>query len=615
MDANQWERVKSLFEQAIALPTAERSAFLDEACCDADPELRREVEELLRGDRLAEADGRLSTPVLHWPVQNRPLPHGEDTGSKAPSLPRRIGSYRILQKLSPGGMGEIYLASDDRLKRKVVIKLLPPDAPPENVKRFEEEQRILAHLNHPNIVAIYGTGSLEGDGRRYFVMEFVEGEDLKTYRQRVGSLPPADVVGLARQVAAALDAAHQRGVIHRDVKPANIMVAREDEAWRVKVLDFGIAVRQRSEGETTRDKRRQTGPRDYTAGIIGTWEYLSPEQAAGLRRDQIDGRADIYPLGVVIYELLTGRRPFYSNDPDILLQQHLDKLPVPPSRVNRNIRLPARLDSAVLRALEKMPADRFETAGAFAEALAASIRSSPRRPTSGGLLIMTAALLLILGGIIGYQLPGTQPDAGQTQVIDQGQVMPAPTSTPIAAPPPGTSSESAPGKPLGEMSDPLPLTLFRIARDGERRQVNADYVFRSGDGLRLVVTPLREGYLYLIQAGSSGRVQILYPDRRISRGNHRVNAGQRLEIPSSASQYFGFDDRTGNETLYVIQAAKKGSPTLAGIEAASERGAIEPAAAASLLDALDHIAQRREDATSEVVVRRLRLQHARKGEN
>lgn len=603
MDAKHWEQVKSLFERAIALPASERRSFLDRACGNADPGLRREVEELLRGDRIAEADGRLSDPVLRW----------EDQTLKAASQTEYIGPYRVLKKLPPGGMGEIYLASDDKLKRKVIIKLLPSDAPPENVRRFEEEQRILAQLNHQNIIAIYGTATLEGDGRCYFVMEFVEGEDLKTYMRRVGRLPLSDVVAITRQVAAALDAAHARGIVHRDIKPANIMAMCDGEGWRVKVLDFGISVRQKSEGETTRDIRWGTGPRDYTEGVIGTPAYLSPEQAAGLRRDQIDGRADTYSLGVVVYELLTGRRPFYSKDPDVLLQQHIDKLPVPPSKADQSLVLPARLDSAVLRALEKKPADRFETAGAFAEALVECVVSSPHplatspttsltiSPTTGlttrKMLVLTATVLLVLCVMIAYQFLRARGDEG--------------TATSVANPEP--SSENAADKPIGETPDMLSMALFRVGRDGRRQQVNTDYTFRSGDGMRLSVTPLRDGYLYLIQAGSSGKVQILYPDRRIDRGNHQVNAGQRLEIPTAASQYYRFDNRTGNETLYLIHTSKKGNPALSEIEAALGRKGNQPAAA--VLDKLNRLAESRENRASEVVVRLLKLQHTRMGED
>ena len=230
----------------------------------------------------------------------------DEPGSPAESpIGRQFGVYHVLSLLGVGGMGEVYRAHDSRLDRDVAIKVLPRAvaADPERLRRFEREARLLASLNHPHIGAIYGVE--EVDGHPALVLELVDGETLAD-RLRRGPLPPAETLGLARQLADALDAAHERGIIHRDLKPANLKVTPDGQ---LKVLDFGLARADATDDApvSSTESPTLTSPATRAGVILGTATYMSPEQARGR---PIDKRTDIWAFGCVLFEMLTGRAPF-----------------------------------------------------------------------------------------------------------------------------------------------------------------------------------------------------------------------------------------------------------------------------------------------------------------
>jgi serine/threonine protein kinase len=222
-----------------------------------------------------------------------------------PEIDQTVSHYRIVEKIGQGGMGEVYLADDTTLDRKVALKFLPEAfaIDPERMARFEREAKLLASLNHPNIAGIHGLE--EADGNRFLVLEYVEGETLKAKLSK-GALPLEDALALCRQIAAGLEAAHEKGVIHRDLKPANVMIMAEE---KVKILDFGLA-------KALTDESQKVDPSDsptITEGItrpgvvLGTAAYMSPEQAKG---KSVDKRADIWAFGCIFYECLTGKKAF-----------------------------------------------------------------------------------------------------------------------------------------------------------------------------------------------------------------------------------------------------------------------------------------------------------------
>ena len=271
---------------------------------------------------------------------------------------RRFGQYRLGKQLGSGGMGEVFLAEHELLKRPCAVKLIRPEVVLRagSVERFEREVRINATLSHPNTVEIFDYGRTE-DGTYYYVMEYLPGMSLANLVERHGPLPPGRAVHLLRQVALALQEAHEAGLIHRDIKPSNIFAARRGGANDVaKLLDFGLA---RCATTTSSAGSSDEGK------ILGTPLYMSPEQATGCR--SLDARSDIYSLGAVAYYLLTGRPPFDEGTAIEAIIAHARDPVVPPSKVREGI--PADLDAVVLRCLAKDPMERYPDAETLEAAL------------------------------------------------------------------------------------------------------------------------------------------------------------------------------------------------------------------------------------------------------
>ncbi|QLY31080.1 Stk1 family PASTA domain-containing Ser/Thr kinase [Nocardia huaxiensis] len=265
------------------------------------------------------------------------------------TTPKNLSSrYELGEIIGFGGMSEVHKARDLRLGRDVAIKVLRADLArdPTFYLRFKREAQNAAALNHPAIVAVYDTGEAEVDGGPlpYIVMEYVDGDTLRDIVRGKGPLPPRRAMEVIADVCAALDFSHRNGIVHRDMKPANIMINR---AGAVKVMDFGIA----------RAIADSSNPMTQTAAVIGTAQYLSPEQARG---EQVDARSDVYSVGCVLYEILTGEPPFTGDSPVAVAYQHVREDPRLPSHVYAGV--PRELDSVVLKAMSKNPANRYQTA-------------------------------------------------------------------------------------------------------------------------------------------------------------------------------------------------------------------------------------------------------------
>ncbi|PPJ32390.1 Stk1 family PASTA domain-containing Ser/Thr kinase [Nocardia nova] len=285
------------------------------------------------------------------------------------TTPKNLSSrYELGEIIGFGGMSEVHKARDLRLGRDVAIKVLRADLArdPTFYLRFKREAQNAAALNHPAIVAVYDTGEAEVDGGPlpYIVMEYVDGETLRDIVRGKGPLPPRRAMEIIADVCAALDFSHKNGIVHRDMKPANIMINRQGA---VKVMDFGIA----------RAIADSSNPMTQTAAVIGTAQYLSPEQARG---EQVDARSDVYSVGCVLYEILTGQPPFTGDSPVAVAYQHVREDPKLPSLVHPGV--PRELDSVILKAMSKNPANRYQSA---AEMRADLIRvlggQKPQAPT------------------------------------------------------------------------------------------------------------------------------------------------------------------------------------------------------------------------------------------
>ncbi|HET9040161.1 MAG TPA: serine/threonine-protein kinase, partial [Gemmatimonadales bacterium] len=298
--------------------------------------------------------------------------------------------YRIEGEIGAGGMATVYLAQDLRHDRKVALKLLRPELSAViGAERFLAEIKLTANLQHPHILPLFDSG--EADGFLFYVMPFVEGESLRSRLNREKQLPVADAVRIGTEVASALDYAHRHGVVHRDIKPENILI----HDGRALVADFGIALAASKAG----------GNRMTETGMsLGTPHYMSPEQAMGER--EITARSDVYALGVVVYEMLTGDPPFGGSTAQAIVARVLTEAPRPilPQRHT----IPPHGEAAVLTALEKLPADRFGTAAEFAEALAGRGTVPTLRTTAAAAAGAAAAAkprwdavkLALLGGLL-----------------------------------------------------------------------------------------------------------------------------------------------------------------------------------------------------------------------
>ena len=277
--------------------------------------------------------------------------------------------YEVEGRIGAGGMAEVWRGHDRVLNRTVAIKTLLPQFARDAsfVDRFRREAQAAARLNHPGIVSVYDSGT-DGD-TPYIVMEFIEGRTLADYLGSGKTIPPMEAAKIAQDIAEALAVAHAQGVIHRDIKPANVMVTRDG---KVLVMDFGIA-------------RLITGPETapQTSAVLGTASYLSPEQAQG---QPVDARTDIYALGVVLYEMLTGRPPFTGDSPMAIAYKQVNATPPAPSSANPDV--PPALDAVVMRALSKNPANRYQTGKEFADDLerartGGQVLATPLLPASG----------------------------------------------------------------------------------------------------------------------------------------------------------------------------------------------------------------------------------------
>ena len=312
------------------------------------------------------------------------------------SQPRLLGGrYELESVIGRGGMAEVYRARDRRLDRVVAVKTLRSDLArdPTFQARFRREAQSAASLNHPSVIAVYDTGEdMIGDTSiPYIVMEYVDGSTLRDLLRENRALMPDKALEITDGILLALDYSHRGGIVHRDIKPANVMLTRQHE---VKVMDFGIA-RAMADSAATMTQ---------TAQVIGTAQYLSPEQARG---ERVDARSDIYSTGCVLYELLTGRPPFTGDSPVAIAYQHVREEPVPPSQVDPQI--PQWADAIVLKAMAKEADHRYQNANEF--------RQEIQRVLQGQPVASTAASTMLMGGVPpqGTQVMGGYPP-GATQV-------------------------------------------------------------------------------------------------------------------------------------------------------------------------------------------------------
>ena len=345
MTPERWQQVKQIFQSAIELPPSARDNFISQACVN-DPELRSEVESLISshnqaGDSVEQAATQVAAQLV-------------TDNQDASLIGQSLGPYQIISSIGKGGMGEVYLAQDTRLSRRVALKLLRKEftKDEDRLRRFKQESRAASALNHPNIVTVYEIG--QTDSLHYMATEYVEGETLR--RHMTGSrIKLRESLDIAIQIASALAAAHHAGIIHRDIKPENVMLRNDGYA---KVLDFGLA--KLSEQQRARDDQAMTVPLVETeSGIVmGTANYMSPEQAEAR---PVDHRTDIFSIGVLLYEMFTGKQPFLGKSLIDTLHAIVNDEPRP--AIDLNPQLPRETLDILDKAMAKAPNERYQHAG------------------------------------------------------------------------------------------------------------------------------------------------------------------------------------------------------------------------------------------------------------
>ena len=392
MTPERWQQVEAVLQEALDRPPPERASFLDQACA-GDHELKEEASSLIAA--YDEAGAFIEQPAM---AQDAHVLLGVDTDT---NRGRQIGPYRIIDRLGAGGMAEVYLAQDTRLNRLVALKLLPAYFASDDVRlrRFQSEARAASALNHPNILTIHEVG--ESDGEYFIATEFIDGQTIRELI-KTQALSVEDVLDSVEQVASALAVAHAAGIVHRDIKPENIM-RRPDGL--VKILDFGIAKLSESAEDLKAGFKTQT----EMGLVMGTVNYMSPEQARGLVVDQ---RTDIWSLGVVLYEMVAGRLPFRGDTRADTIVAILDREPAPLAD--------APLQSIVNKCLSKEVSRRYSTASELLADLKRareqlnnvdSQSNNREHHSSGFVWSMVGVLVLLVAVVVGAfvynRSPGT----------------------------------------------------------------------------------------------------------------------------------------------------------------------------------------------------------------
>jgi serine/threonine-protein kinase len=394
---------------------------------------------------------------LKCPLDDTRLDEADLEAVEPARLGQVVGSYRLVGLLAEGGMGSIYIGAHTRLNRYVAIKLLRRELQhrKDHLARFFDEARTVNKIKQPNIIEVIDLVEDPIAGA-YLVLELLRGPDLKARMAR-GPLQLESALHIGAQVADALSAVHQLGIVHRDLKPDNvILIERSGREDFVKLIDFGVA---------------QISEEDATGIPFGTAAYMSPEQGAG---DRVDGRADVYALGVLLYEMATGRHPFPSETDNEYLLRHADDTPVRPSKLVPRRELPRALDTVILRCLAKSPDERYASAAAVAVALRAIDPHDRRR---GGAAKWVAALTLLGGGAAAaYFVPPyleARARAGEPATAPD-QVAPAPAPEPVPVPVP---------------VEPAPAPVAETVKISFVSKPDGAQVFRTGESIPLGVAP------------------------------------------------------------------------------------------------------------------------------
>ena len=538
MTPERWQQISRIFKSAISLDGDARRAYVAEKC-GGDESLRSEVEKLLDSHQRASEENFIGGRA----AEDGAVLLGDEVEEQQPRLTKgqQLGSYEILDRLGAGGMGEVYLAKDSRLERTVALKVLSPDisADKRRMQRFRQEAKVASSLNQPNILTIYEFGEIEG--LTFLATEFIDGETLREHL-RGKRLGLNETIDIAVQILSALDAAHEAHIVHRDIKPENVMIRRRDRL--VKVLDFGLAkvTEKKSQALAEQESEAVTAFKTTPGVLMGTVNYMSPEQA---RARTVDERTDIWSLGVMLFEMVTGLMPFGGPTTSHTLVQILEKdVPAFPKVAN----VPAEFQRIVRKAMAKDPDERYQTA----KDLAVDLKSLRKQSDHGSqpameltekepdtkrvLALALVAMAIVAVGFLGWSVWRA------AQTGNPAVAVPAPT--PVVA------------QPERRLTYSVTVQEFRGGKYEEPYTMAGEVNFEPRDRVRLNVGTPQAGYLYILNEGpregsTVPEYTILFPSPSANNGSPRLAAGQQIRIPEPP-HWFQFDKQQGVERVWLI---------------------------------------------------------------
>ncbi|HEY6230273.1 MAG TPA: protein kinase [Pyrinomonadaceae bacterium] len=546
IDAQHWPRVKEVFEGALDLHGSERSEFIARSCAD-DAALREEVESLLRS--FGEAGSFMESPAVAAAA------HSLVDGQKKLAAGQLVKHYQILEAIGEGGMGEVYLAKDTILSRRVALKVLPEyvGKDPDRLRRFKQEARSASALNHPNVCVIHEIGETD-DGRPFIAMEYIDGV---TLRQRMNERPMklGHALDIAIEVADALTAAHEAGIVHRDIKPENIMIRHDGY---VKVFDFGLA--KLTERHATEHPTISTLLVNSSPGtVMGTAAYMSPEQARGVT---VDERTDIWSLGVVLYEMVSGRPPFVGETPTDVVVAIVEKEPPAVSQLVNGA--PAELERIVKKSLRKDVNQRYQ----IAKEMAIDLRSLKKELEANAQLDRSLAPATATDAttISGRQLQKTA--TGEDRAIDTNELQLS-RATNVASPVHQTKRWP---RLLGLaamllIAVTVAFGIYKWLKRPEKppihfQQLNVTKLTTNGSALFASISPdgkyvayvkseNGQESLWLRQVGSAGNLEIAAP-----RSGHYLGLAFS---PDGVFIYYGFAITSDNEAAEIFKVPVLGT--------------------------------------------------------
>ncbi len=569
MDSQRLKQIEEIFLSAVEMKPAEWKSFLIEKCGD-DEELHREVDSLLALEK-TQADSFLDSPPEALAAEMFAARE-----SQASLIDKEIGHYKIQKLLGKGGMGEVYLAEDTRLNRKVALKFLSILVrEDENViRRFNQEAFSASALNHPNILTIYEFDTV--GNHCFLATEYIEG---KTLREAIlhEKFSLLEALNIAEQIVSALSAAHKENIIHRDIKPENIMLRKDGF---VKILDFGLAKLTEKQGSVDKfDSQTKQITLTKTGAIMGTTAYMSPEQVRG--KANIDSRTDIWSLGVVLFEMLTRKVPFAGETSgDTIASILKNELP---NLSDHIIECPAELNRIIEKTLAKNAEDRYqqtqdlladikslkaklefeaelersnpanELRKSFAETKlpVSSHQTQPNvyktveiktvKPNYAFIFVSIIAFLLISVTIAGFYILKFNDSNGAIE-----------SNTPVNS---SVAANSAEVMPTLELDYSLIVQSFTDGRYKNPFSLTGEMLFRNKDRIRLRIKSPQNGHLYILNespkdADGKTSFNILFPSPTTNNGNSKLAAEQEIQIPEQS--WFQLDDKEGTELIWMI---------------------------------------------------------------